>query len=109
MAEIGLAASIIAVIQITAAVTTQAYKYGQNVAKAKEDIERVREELINLEGILKQLKELASRADRSGEPCKYTMILLCDNADLSCISQISSYFLLPTRLISLPAMAKTYR
>jgi hypothetical protein len=74
MAEIGLVASIIAVIQITTAVTTQAYKYGQSVAKAKEDIEHVREELINLEGILKQLKELANRAEMSGESCKYTIV-----------------------------------
>jgi hypothetical protein len=94
MAEIGLAASIIAVIQITAAVTTQAYKYGQNVAKAKEDIERVREELINLEGILKQLKELASRADRSGEPCKYTMILLCRQRRF--VLYLSDFLLFPT-------------
>jgi hypothetical protein len=108
MAEIGLAASIIAVIQITTAVTTQAYKYGQNIAKAKEDIERVREELVNLEAILKQLKELASGAEISGESCKYTIVLQLPTRRISPVPlgfPLISY----SPLDQLPAVAKTYR
>lgn len=68
MAEIGLAASVIAVIQITAAVTTQAYNYGRNVKNARQDLENINRELKELEGILDKLKDLAQRAEASGQP-----------------------------------------
>jgi uncharacterized phage infection (PIP) family protein YhgE len=68
MAEIGLAASVIAVIQITAAVTTQVYNYGQNVKNAKEDLESINRELEDLEKALHKLQDLAQRAEASGLP-----------------------------------------
>lgn len=45
MAEIGLAASIIAVIQIAASVTTQACNYGVKFKNAKKDLDGVNREL----------------------------------------------------------------
>lgn len=67
MAEIGLAASVIAVIQITAAVTTQAYNYGRDVKNAKQDLEDINRELKELEGILSKLEDLAQQAKVSGQ------------------------------------------
>ena len=68
MAEIGLAASVIAVIQITTAVITQAYDYGQNVKNAKEDLECIDRELKDLKAILDKLEGLAQRAETSDQP-----------------------------------------
>jgi hypothetical protein len=68
MAEIGLAASIIAVIQISRTVITQAYKYGQSVKNAKKDIERIESELKDAESRLTKLQDLVDRAQKSGHP-----------------------------------------
>ena len=67
MAEIGLAASIIAVIQITASVTTQAYNYGVKFKNAKEDLDGVNRELGLVAQVLERLKTLAEKAERSGK------------------------------------------
>ncbi|KAA6414848.1 MAG: hypothetical protein FRX48_01598 [Lasallia pustulata] len=66
MAELALVSSIIAVIQISRDVITQAYKYGQAVKSAKEDMQRVQAEVHDLEDILGKLKDLARRAEASG-------------------------------------------
>jgi hypothetical protein len=66
MAEIGLAASVIAVIQISQSVITQAYKYGQAVKNAKKDIERIESEIKDISNVLIKLRDLAHRAERSG-------------------------------------------
>jgi hypothetical protein len=66
MAEIGLAASIIAVIQIAASVTTQAYNYGVKFNNAKEDLDGVNRELGHVAQALERLKTLAEKAERSG-------------------------------------------
>ena len=68
MAEIGLAASIIAVIQISQKVITQAYKYGQSVKNAKKDVERIESELKDVGNRLAELQDLANRAEKSGRP-----------------------------------------
>lgn len=68
MAEIGLVASVIAVIQLTTAVTTQAYNYGQNVKNASEDFKRINREMEGLIGILYKLKDLAQRVEASRQP-----------------------------------------
>ncbi|KAI9761972.1 MAG: hypothetical protein M1840_001501, partial [Geoglossum simile] len=68
MAEIGLAASIIAVIHISQTVITQAYKYGQSVKNAKKDIERIESELKDVGSRLAELQDLAARAEKSGRP-----------------------------------------
>jgi hypothetical protein len=67
MDGISLAASIIAVIQIATAVTTQAYKYGQCVKNAKEDIEKISGRLEDVSNTLNKLKDLADRATQSGK------------------------------------------
>lgn len=68
MAEVlGLAASVIAVIQITTSVVTQVYNYGQNVKNAKADLELVDRELKDLNVILKKLEDLALRAEKSDQ------------------------------------------
>ncbi|KAH0563191.1 hypothetical protein GP486_002237 [Trichoglossum hirsutum] len=68
MAEIGLAASIIAVIQISRTVIAQAYKYGQSVKNAKKDIERIESELKDVESRLTKLQDLVDKAQESGHP-----------------------------------------
>jgi hypothetical protein len=68
MAEIALAASIIAVIQISQTVITQAYKYGQSVKNAKKDTERIETELKDVESRLTKLQDLVDRAQKSGRP-----------------------------------------
>jgi len=67
MAEIGLAASIIAVIQITTSVTKKAYEYGEAVKNAAGDIARIKEQLSDLTNILQKLKTLADLAEQSGK------------------------------------------
>ena len=68
MAEIGLAASIIAVIQISRTVITQAYKYGQSVKNARKDIERIESELKDVDNQLTKLQDLVDRVEKSGRP-----------------------------------------
>jgi hypothetical protein len=67
MAEIGLAASIIAVIQIAASVTTQAYNYGVKFKNAKNDLERFNRKLSKVSQVLDRLKALAEEVERSGK------------------------------------------
>lgn len=67
MAEIGHAASIIAVIQIAASVTTQAYNYGVKFKNAKKDLDSVNRELGLVGQVLDRLKTLAEEAERSGK------------------------------------------
>jgi hypothetical protein len=66
MAEIGLTASIIAVIQISQTVITQAYKYGQTVKNAKKDIKRIEGELKDVDNVLRKLRDLAHRVEKLG-------------------------------------------
>ena len=66
MAEIGLAASVIAVIQISQSVITQAYKYGQAVKNAKKDIQKIESEMKDIGNVLIKFRDLAHRAERSG-------------------------------------------
>ena len=81
MAEIGLAASIIAVIQIASAVTTQAYNYGIQFKNAKEDMDAVNQELGHVSQVLDRLKNLAERAEKSGKPMETWPALLALGAD----------------------------
>jgi hypothetical protein len=67
MAEIGLAASVIAVIQISQSVITQAYNYSQAVKNAKKDIERIESEMKDIGNVLIKLQDLSRRAERSGQ------------------------------------------
>jgi hypothetical protein len=76
MAEIGLAASIIAVIQIAASVTTQAYNYGVNFKKAKEDLDGINRELGHVGQVLDRLKTLAEKVEQSGKPLDTWTVLL---------------------------------
>jgi hypothetical protein len=68
MAEIALAASIIAVIQISRTVITQAYNYSQCVKNSKKDIERIESELKDVESRLTKLQDLVDKAQKSGRP-----------------------------------------
>ena len=68
MTEIGLVASIIAVIQISQDVITRAYKYGKAVKNAKEDMERAADNIKDLQNTLTKLKDLAERAETSSRP-----------------------------------------
>jgi hypothetical protein len=68
MAEIALASSIIAVIQIIGAVTTQACNYGLKFKNAKEDFDNINRELGHVGQVLEKLKSLAERAEQCGKP-----------------------------------------
>lgn len=71
MAEIAVAASIIAVIRLSKEVTTQAFKYGQTAKNAKKDIERIEGEVRGIGNVLIKLRDLAHRAEKSGRPLDY--------------------------------------
>jgi len=80
MAEIGLAASIIAVIQITASVVKQAHKYGQSVKTASGDMARILDQLKDVERILGKLKDLVDRETKAGKPLDSWPTLVCLNS-----------------------------
>jgi hypothetical protein len=68
MAEVlGVAASIIAVLQLTTAVSKQAYRYGLAVKNAKEDIQEIEHKLKELEVVLGKLTALADQVEKSQE------------------------------------------
>ena len=71
MAEISLAASIVALIQISQTVITQAYKYGRTVKNAKKSSERIESELRDVQNILIKLRDLAHGAEQWGCPLDY--------------------------------------
>ena len=78
MAEIGLAASIIAVIQISQEAITRVYQYGTAVRNAKEDMDRVADEIEKLKDTLVKLRDIAQNAEASGQPltCWPTLVSL---------------------------------
>lgn len=59
------AASIIAVIDISAKIATLCFKYSTAVKHAKDDIERVQRKLDDIVHILKQLQQLLERQDKT--------------------------------------------
>jgi conjugal transfer/entry exclusion protein len=58
MAGIGEAASVIAVIDLSAKVASLCFQYSREVAGAKEEISSLQEELGTLQNVLKQLNNL---------------------------------------------------
>jgi hypothetical protein len=68
MDGISLAASIVAVIQITTSVAQQAYKYGQSVKNATEDLAKTEAQLKDVENILVKLSALVDRERKEGQP-----------------------------------------
>ena len=71
MAELGIAASIIAVITVSKAVIEQAYTYGRTVKNAEKDIKRIRSEVKDINNILVKLRDLAHRAENSNRSLEY--------------------------------------
>ena len=65
MAEIGLAAAIITVIQISASVGKLAYTYGEDVKNAKEDMNTIVNDMDDPQKTLNTLTELAKRAEEA--------------------------------------------
>jgi predicted nucleic acid-binding Zn-ribbon protein len=63
MAGVGEAASVIAVIDLSAKVASLCFQYSQEVAAAKEEITSLQEELENLQNVLEQLKNFLSQPD----------------------------------------------
>jgi hypothetical protein len=90
MAEIGLAASIIAVIQISQDVITRAYRYGKAVKSAAEDLRRIRNDLQQLQDILTKLENLAVRAENSGRPLALWPTLISLKTENGPLSQCQS-------------------
>lgn len=66
MAEISLTASIIAIVQISQAVFTQAYKYGTEVKNARKDTAVIESEVKDVYNLLIKLRDVVERAERSG-------------------------------------------
>lgn len=81
MAEIGLAASVIAVIQIATAVTTQAYNYGLKFKHAIEDLNGINSEITNVRRVLEKLELVAEQAEQSGKPLATWPALLALKAE----------------------------
>lgn len=67
MDGLSLVASIIAVIQVTTAVTKQAYDYANCVKNATKEIENIDSQLKDLKNVLTKLKDLADQAAKSGQ------------------------------------------
>jgi hypothetical protein len=63
MAGIGEAASVIAVIDLSAKVASLCFQYSYEVAGAKEEITSLQEELGNLQNVLEQLKKFLDQPD----------------------------------------------
>lgn len=61
MEALGGAASIIAVVDLSAKITSQCFQYLQEVHGAKEEITTLQEELGNLQDVLKKLKNFPSQ------------------------------------------------
>ena len=81
MEALGVAASIIAVVQIATEVGKVAVKYGEAVKNAKKDIEEIDGQLQDLRAILTKLKGVADRAVKSGEPLEKWPTLVSLNSD----------------------------
>ncbi|CAH0023605.1 unnamed protein product [Clonostachys rhizophaga] len=60
MEGIGVAANLIAVVDLTAKTAAQCYDYGKKAYRAKADIDRVQKEIIALAGIAKNVQGLLS-------------------------------------------------
>lgn len=58
MEGLGIAANVIAVVDMAAKIVAQCYKYGQEVRKAKSDIDTVQTEIIILKGIAESVQRL---------------------------------------------------
>jgi hypothetical protein len=71
MAELGIAASIIAVIQVSKTVIKETHTYGQTVKNAKKDSKRIRGEVKDIGNILIKLRDLAHRAENSNRSLDY--------------------------------------
>lgn len=76
MAELGVAASVIAVIQLTAEVGKRLTQYGISVKNAAKDIREIKSRLKGIEAVLQKLNELAKRVEKSGLPLERWPTLL---------------------------------
>ena len=65
MAEFGLAASIIAAIQISDAVVERAFNYGKAIKDAKQDMETLQRDVDGLRLVLTKLRDLAQKASNT--------------------------------------------
>jgi hypothetical protein len=90
MAEIGLAASILTVIQISEDVITRAYKYGKAVKNAENDINKVNKDLQDVRNILTKLETLAKQAESSGRPLTLWPTLISLKEENGPLSQCKS-------------------
>ena len=62
------AASILAVIEISAKVSSLCFEYSVAVKGAKEDVERLQQKVKDLGGILRHLRQLCERSDNTRVP-----------------------------------------
>ena len=66
MAEIGLVASIIAVLQISAKVTSLLSEYGTAIKHASGDLRRIESEVNNISSLLRKVENMAKRLKERG-------------------------------------------
>ena len=76
MAELALASSIIAVLQISGTVLKSAFKYLHGAKDARENIERVIVGIGTIESVLSCLKELVEKQNNSGSASAPSLIML---------------------------------
>ncbi|KAI9789761.1 MAG: hypothetical protein M1816_005800 [Peltula sp. TS41687] len=66
MAEIGLVASILTIVQIAEVVIGKAHEYGTSVKNAREDAAAIRSEVKDISSLLMKLRDVVEQAERSG-------------------------------------------
>lgn len=66
VAALGVVSSIIAIVELSAAVGKQVYRYAECIRSAKEDVERIGRQLKDVRDILVKLQKLADGAVKSG-------------------------------------------
>ena len=68
MDGLSAAASILAVIEISAKVSSLCFQYSVAVKDAKEDVERLKKKIADIEGVLRHLRQLLDQPDHSRVP-----------------------------------------
>lgn len=73
MDGLSAAASVVAVINISAKVATLCFQYSAAVKDAKEDIERLKKKVVDIKDVLEKWEQLLRRADKTRLPATHEL------------------------------------
>ena len=73
MDGLSAAASVVAVINISAKVATLCFQYSAAVKDAKEDIERLKKKVVDIKGVLEEWEQLLRRPDKTRLPATHEL------------------------------------